>query len=57
MIEVLRQATGKFLLSAGAHSVECDADDDALDEAIKALSEKSGVERQRIAIMVARATL
>ena len=57
MIEVLPLQTGKLLLSVGAHCVESDADDAALDVAIKTLAEMSGVERTRIAVMVARATM
>lgn len=57
MIEVLRLASGKLLLSAGPHCVESEQTDAALDAAIKTLAEMSGFDRTRIAVMVARATM
>jgi hypothetical protein len=57
MIEVLRLSTGKLLLSVGRHCVETDADDRSVDAAVKRLAELSGVDRNRISIFVARATL
>jgi hypothetical protein len=57
VIEVLRLASGKLLLCVGVHCVESDADDKSLDAAIKTLAEMSGVDRIRINVMVARATM
>lgn len=57
MIEVLRLASGKLLLCVGPHCIESERDDAALDAAIKELSARSGVDRTRIAVMVARATM
>lgn len=57
MIEVLRQASGKLLISAGAHCVESEPHDPAIDRAIDTLAEQSGIAAQRIRVMVARAML
>ena len=57
MIEVLRLSSGKWLLSVGSHCVETDSDDRSLDTAITELSQRSGIDRQRIAVMVAREQL
>jgi hypothetical protein len=57
MIEVLRLASGKLLLSVGPHCVESGRDDAALNAACKTLAELSGEDRTRITVMVARATM
>lgn len=57
MIEVLRLSSGKWLLSADSHCVETDADDRSLDVAITELSQRSGIDRQCIAVIVAREQL
>lgn len=57
MIEVLRLSTGKWLLSAGPHCIEADSDDRSLDAAITELSQRSGIDRQRLAVLVAREQL
>lgn len=57
MIEVLRLSSGKWLLSAGPHCIESDAIDRDLDDAITELSLRSGIDRQRIAVVVAREQL
>lgn len=57
MIEVLRLASGKLLLSVGRHCVETDRDDASIDSAIKTLAEQSGEDRTRINVMVARVML
>ena len=57
MIEVLRLATGRLLISVGLHCVETAPDDAALDAAVKELARRSGTDRARIAMFVARATL
>lgn len=54
MIEVLHLASGKLLISAGAHCAETDADDAAIDIACVALAVRSGIDVQRIRVMVAR---
>lgn len=56
-IEVLRQANGTWLISAGAHCVESAPDDASLDAAITKLADLSGAGRQRIAVMIARRQL
>lgn len=54
MIEVLRLATGKLLISAGVHSIETEADDASIDRAIDELASRSGEMRSKIAVVVAR---
>ena len=56
-IEVLRQMNGTWLISAGAHCVEAQADDASLDAAITRLAAESGEQRNRIAVIVARRQL
>ena len=57
MIEVMRLMTGRLLISVGLHCVESAPDDASVDAAVKELSERSGTDRARIAMFVARATL
>lgn len=57
IIEVLRLSTGRLLICAGLCCIETAADDASLDQAIKDLSEMSGVDRTRINVWVARATM
>jgi len=56
-IEVQRQSTGKWLISAGQHAVEVDDTDAAIDAAVTKLAADSGIPRTRIAVMVARRQL
>jgi hypothetical protein len=55
MIEVLRLASGKMLLSVGPFCVE--VADNLLDWGVDELARLSGEDRTRIAVMVARATM
>lgn len=55
MIEVIRQDSGKLLLSVGKHCIECDIDE--TKAAIDWLAEQSGKPRSLIEAHVTRATI